>query len=294
MMARIFAALAAERYLQGIHLAGGEPACDWEGICLALCLAAENGVRIDYVETNASWCENEDTGREIFLRLQKAGLKAVLISASLFHLEFIPLRKTLAAIKAAEEVFGPGGVIVWTPDALAQMAARLDHNRTFTLAESCRTLGMTRRGEDLWRWHGYLVAGGRAAAALTAGLRLSPVEAFAASPCRQQLENTTHFHIDLHGNLFTGLCPGISPADVNDLHPQLTARTAPIYTTLCEKGPCGLLALARENGISLALRKGYADKCHLCCVVRHALFQTNRYPELRPAEYYAHWPNATR
>jgi len=118
---RTFAALAEEHRLHGVHLAGGEATLHWERIEYALDSARRHGVAIDYLETNVGWCDDIETARAGFRRLNRAGLDAVLISASLFHNEFTPLAKTKAGILAALEVFGAGGVIVWTPDVLRLM-----------------------------------------------------------------------------------------------------------------------------------------------------------------------------
>lgn len=127
----------------------------------ALEAARQHRVRIDYLETNAGWCDDEATARLGFTELRQAGLDAVLISASLFHNEFIPLAKTKAAITTAMKIFGRGGVIVWTPDTLSLMDQGLDDDRRHTLRESCDLLGIDRQSGDLWRVHNYLTPGGR-------------------------------------------------------------------------------------------------------------------------------------
>ncbi len=280
----VFATLSRERQLSGIHLAGGEATLNMPLLVKALELAGEYGVPIDYLETNARWCDSLAAGRERFARLHAAGLRAVLISASLFHNEFVPVRHTLHAIEAAQEVFG-GGVIVWTPDVL-RLLLQLPGDGTHALAEACAHLGIDGDGGELWRVHAYLTPGGRAAQALAAGLTRYPAERFAGQACGSELRATGHFHIDPQGNLFTGLCPGIAPATIEDPHPDLTAANAPIFAALCAAGPAGLVARAREEAGFVPQAEGYIGKCHLCLDVRAALQATGRYDELRPALYY--------
>jgi hypothetical protein len=278
------AALAAEPALHGIHIAGGEPTLNWSRLLYAIRAARRAGVAIDYLETNAAWCDDEQTAREGFSRLREAGLRTVLISASLFHNEFIPLAKTKVAIRTAANVLGSRGVIVWTPDVLSRMECGLDHTRTHTLAESARLLGLDPFKGDLWRIHDYLNPSGRAVERLADGLPAYAPETFQDDACGRTLQNTTHFHIDPQGNLYTGHCPGITVANVENLHPAIDSARHPVYSQLAEGGPVWLW-----RGLAPDFQpdpKGYVSKCHLCLAVRKHLRATGRYEELRPDEYY--------
>ena len=284
MIDATMAALAKEATLHGIHLAGGEATLDWKRLIYAIRSARRHNIAIDYLETNASWCNDQQAADEGFSRLYEAGLRAVLISASLFHNEFIPLAKTKTAIRAAIKVFGHRGVIVWTPEVLDQMDHRLDEHRTYSLDESTELLGLGTGHEGLWRLHAYLTPGGRAVEELTEGLPARPAESFEGDSCGRTLQNTTHFHIDPRGNLFTGSCPGLSVANVGDLHPTIDAAKCPVYCQLAEGGPVWLW-----RGLAPDFEpdpKGYVSKCHLCLDVRKHLHATGRFAELRPDEYY--------
>jgi len=284
MIDATMAALAKEATLQGIHLAGGEPTLDWKRLVYAIRSARRHGVAIDCLETNASWCDDQRTAHEGFSRLREAGLDAVLISASLLHNEFIPLAKTKTAIHAATEVFGSRGVTVWTSEVLDRMELRLDPTRTHAIGESMELLGLDSGGGDLWRLHDYLTPGGRAVEQLAHGLPRREAESFQDDACRRTLENTTHFHVDPFGNLFTGHCPGISVANVGDLHPAINTATHPVYCQLAEGGPVWLWRGLAENFVPDP--RGYVSKCQLCLEIRKHLRATGRYDELRPDEYY--------
>ncbi|HLA83639.1 MAG TPA: radical SAM protein [Thermoguttaceae bacterium] len=285
MIDATMAALAKETTLHGIHLAGGEATLDWKRLVYAIRSARRHGIAIDCLETNGSWCDDERTAHEGFSRLHEAGLRSVLISVSLFHNEFIPLAKTKTAIRAATEIFGRRGVTVWTLDVLERMnAAKLDEQRTHSLDESSRLLELSWGREALWRLHGYLTPGGRAVEQLAEGLPTWPAESFEGDACGRILENTTHFHIDPLGNLFTGHCPGISVANVGDLHPAIDSTKHAIYCQLAEGGPVWLWrGLAPEFEPD---PRGYVSKCHLCLDLRKHLRSTGRYEELRPDEFY--------
>jgi hypothetical protein len=283
MIDRTMAALAREPRLHGIHLAGGEATLNWDRLEYALDSAQRHGVAVDYLETNVSWCDDHATARDGFRRLRSAGLNAVLISASLFHNEFTPLSKTKAGIQAAKETFGAHNVIVWTPEVLNLME-QLDDAATHPLARSCKILGLELHQGDVWRIHNYLTPGGRTTEKLTEGLSRHRAEDFLGESCRQTLESTMHFHIDPYGNLFTGHCPGISVATIEDLHPELTEESAPAYACLCQGGPHSLWKeLAEEFEPD---ESGYISKCHLCLALRQHLRRQCEFSELRPNDFY--------
>lgn len=282
MIDRVFDMLSREHSFSGVHIAGGEATLNMERLEYALRSAANHRVRIDYLETNGRWCDTFDAAKAGFERLRSAGLNAVLISASLFHNEFIPLRHTENAIQAASEVFGVHGVIVWTPDVLSLMQQRLDPDRTHTLKESCEILGLSM--SDVWRLHSYLTPSGRAAEALSAGLKHKPAEAFASSPCACTLERTSHFHITPDGSIYTGLCPGLAIGTVDDPHPERSADDAPAYAALRDGGPAALMRLAGHAFTPDP--KGYIGECHLCMDIRKHLDKTGQYDELRPDAFY--------
>ena len=283
MIDRTFAALARERNLHGIHLAGGEATLNWERLEYAIRSAYRHGVNVDYLETNVAWCEDYETARKGFERLKRVGLNAVLISASLFHNEFTPLEKTKAGIQAAHDVFGRYGVIVWTPEVL-QLMERLDASKTHPLKRSCELLGLDPKQGAIWRVHNYLTPGGRTTEKLTEGVARQSAEEFAGQSCRATLESTSHFHIDPYGNLFTGHCPGISVATIDDFHPEITDETAPVYTCLQSEGPHRVWQeLAQDFEPD---PEGYISRCHVCLDLRKHLRIHNGYEELRPDDFY--------
>jgi len=284
MIDRTFTALSRERQLYGVHLAGGEATLNWDRLLYAVESAGRHGVALDYLETNASWCHDEQTARDGFQQLQRAGLDGVLISASLFHNEFTPLSMTTAAIRAAVEVFGPQGVLVWTTEVLRRMAENLDEQKTHPLRRSCELLGLEPDRGDIWRLHGYLTPGGRAVEKLADGLPRRRAESFAGDACRDVLRGTSHFHIDPFGNLFTGHCPGISVADIDELHPEIDEDSAPVYCLLAQEGPVGVWQSLADDFVPD--EAGYVSKCHLCLDVRKHLHATERFEELRPEAFY--------
>ncbi len=283
MIDRTFAALAREPSLHGVHLAGGEATLNWDRLEYAIRSAGGHGVAVDYLETNVAWCDDLETARDGFERLRRVGLRAVLISASLFHNEFTPLERTKAGIRAAQDVFGRHGVIVWTSEVL-QLMEGLDATKTHPLKRSCELLGLEPQRGDVWRVHNYLTPGGRTTEKLAEGVERRSAEEFAGQSCRQTLESTSHFHVDPYGSLFTGHCPGISVADIDDLHPQLTEQSVPVYTCLLRGGPHAMWRELAEDFEPDPL--GYISCCHLCLDLRQHLRRSRKYGELRPDDFY--------
>ncbi len=283
MIDSVFSALADEPRLQGVHLAGGEATMRMDVLLEAVKASVRHGVPLDYLETNCAWCIDEPTAREGFQKLRQHGLRAVLISASLFHNEFVAFERTKAGVSAADKVFD-GNVIVWTPEGYRALSKLGHADRTHTLAESCRLLGIDNAG--LWRLHSYVRPSGRAAEALRNGLPAFPAEHFAGDDCSGMLSSVTHFHIDPNGLLFTGGCPGITVASVrNGLHPQIDPARFGLFCSLFDAGPCGLL---KSKNLDFTPRTtGYISKCDLCLDIRKQLRHKGDFPELQPREFYA-------
>ncbi len=59
-----------------------------------------------------------------------------------------------------------------------------------------------------------VIPSGRATRALRHCFAAAPAEKFRNRRCWGDLNDTSHFHIDYHGDLFTGLCVGLAPASV--------------------------------------------------------------------------------
>lgn len=95
-----------------VHLTGGEPFLHFPLLLEGARLTTELGISA-YVETSGAWCTDEDEAVERFAALRRAGLQAALVSCSPFHVERIPPARTLHAVRAALEVFGPRRVTVY-------------------------------------------------------------------------------------------------------------------------------------------------------------------------------------
>lgn len=281
---RVFRALAAEPRLDSIHLAGGEPTIRMDLLVDIVCLAVEVGIRLSYVETNAHWCTDRKTAREGLQRLRGAGLPGVLVSASMFHNEFVPFRNTRACVEAAREVFGTGGTYIYLPhtyEILSQMPGDGRHS----LEEFCEWAGIAESPDMIARLY-QVIPNGRAVEALRSSYTPREASSFRDASCMRDLTNTTHFHIDHYGDLFTGLCAGLAPATIDELHPEITERSHPVFHRLAVEGPYGLMRIAVDAHGYRERKEGYVSRCDLCMDVRGTLQRTGEFPELRPASFY--------
>jgi hypothetical protein len=284
MTTRTLSALARERSLREIHIGGGEPCLDLERLAELVRHTTQSGLPLAYVETNAFWCSDREATLAGMRRLHDAGLSGLLVSVSMFHNEFVPFGSMQNAVEVAREVFGPWGVIVYLPH-LYELLARLPGDGKRSLEEFCRLTGMALDSEQLPRLYG-VIPGGRAARALRHCYASRPAAAFAGRSCADRLLDTSHFHIDSAGDLFTGLCAGLSPASVEDLHPEMTPESHPLFLTLVAEGPFGLMTLAARRHGYEERRDGYVSPCDLCLDVRRHLWREGSYSELRPACFY--------
>jgi hypothetical protein len=284
---RILDALAREPQLMDIHFAGGEAMLKPDLLAEVIRRTVARGIGISYLETNGFWASSVDQAEAEFRKLADAGLDAVLISASPFHLEFIPWKRTRNCIDAAQRVFGASGTIVWTGE-MARAIDTLDDSRTYTCEEFLDAIGHADEPEVLE--HAYPIKPhGRVVEAMRDSYDALPANDYEGDACANTLESTVHFHIDPEGRLFTGSCPGITVASSVDYHPTITMESHPIYTRLHAGGPHELMIWAiAEHGYT-ERSEGYISRCDLCYHVRSHLRRVlpNTFAELDADAFYA-------
>jgi hypothetical protein len=272
-----------------VHFTGGEPFLHFPLLLQGVRWAHELGVTC-YVETSASWCIDHDQAVEHFATLHDAGLQAVLISCSPFHAERIPPIRTLRAIRAALEVFGPRGTIVYLPQYV-EVIQRFGVERPTPLSRYVEEYGLEGARRVLWQGYG-IISGGRSGYRLGHLVPRHPATAFAHANCAGDVLYAHHSHFDLYGDFIPNFCGGLTVGDWHDL-PRLLAdfqagRYPALIEVLVQRGPYGLFEWAREQHDYRPLPDGYAGKCHLCVDVRRHLVERGEFPELRPRGFYEH------
>ena len=274
--------------MRGIHFAGGEPFLDFERLLALVEMTRARGLPMEYVETNAFWCTTDALTRKRLEQLKKTGLPGILVSASPFHVEYIPFERTKRAVRIALEVFGPGGTFVFT-NVFYEQFCRAGIEGRLRLDEYVRAVGEEAAARLISAGYS-LIPGGRAPYKLGFLFRKRPAEAYFGGNCRAQLASGVHAHVDCFCNYITGFCAGISIGDARNLPALLREgvdlSAYPVLRELVTRGVQGLLQLATSYGYE-PRKEGYIAKCHLCVDIRRYLVRrTREFEELRPEFYY--------
>lgn len=287
---RILSALSKfSRFLTGIHLAGGEPFIRPEVVFHAIKKITEYRLPLEYVETNAFWCRKDEETEAILSQAKQLGLKAILVSASPFHVEFIPMDRVTRAVKMGRKVFGSRGVLIYTEYFYNELQA-LEPDSPYPFTDYLRVVGQEQAALRIAQEYS-LIPNGRAAVHLADLYQRYSASHFFTANCEKELTSPFHLHIDLYGNYIAGLCAGISLGsafDLDGLFSGVDLEDHPFLLHVIE----GMESLYRwaveEYGYEEA-QEGYIAKCHLCLDIRRHLVRRGiHFPELAPLEFYAH------
>jgi MoaA/NifB/PqqE/SkfB family radical SAM enzyme len=93
---------------RSVHIGGGEPFLDFDGLLMVVRKLKNSGIALEYIETNAHWLidastSKEGIGREKLKRLLAAGADTLCISIDPYHAEYVPYGAPLALAKLCEE-----------------------------------------------------------------------------------------------------------------------------------------------------------------------------------------------
>lgn len=264
--ARIFARIRALG-CRSVHIGGGEPFLDPDGLAAVLDVAAQAGVGIEYVETNAAWFRDETSAVARLRGLHEHGLGTLLVSISPFHNAFIPFAKTRGLMRACR--LAGMNVFPWRTEFAPEIEA-FDLDRVHSMDDYA-----ARHGADylprLGQRYG-VTLGGRALRTFAPHLPRRPlleVLEETRGGCRR-LATTGHFHIDLFGGYVPGLCTGLTIA-YDDLGAPLDPARYPLLTGLHGAGVASLFERVRcETGFT-PRPDGYVNACELCLDLRSAL-----------------------
>jgi len=267
----------------GLHFTGGEPFLNFELLLTGVKMANELKIPATFVETNCSWCINDEVTGEKLMRLKNAGLHGILISINPFILEHVPFERTERAARISREVFEEN-VVIYQEFFYYQFKG-LHLKGTLSFERYLQETGT----ESLD--YAELIPMGRAAYKLDHLFRKHPAKEFFGEPCKEELTRPWHVHVDNYCNYMTGYCAGISLGDARKLdsickegvdlseHPIIEA----LLTDVRE-----LYELAVKKFKYRELSGGYVSKCHLCVHIReHIVGQTSKFRELQPEQFYA-------
>lgn len=271
-----------------LHIGGGEPLLFFDRIQQIVSRVGRTRLILEYVETNGSTLLTDR--REKLQRLQKAGLRCLLVSISPFHQAFLPLLELKALLRDVLDVFGPGGLFPWHPGYLPFLE-RFSSRQTLPVSDYFRRFSNTEIRQQLTAIM-YIHPGGRAAQLLARYLPCHPAEVLLKKDCSASLASPDHAHLDHEGNVLTGFCSGLrlgeeTGLDLDSLYGKgLPLHAYPLLDLLVHEGLGGLYDYAKKTGYE-PRRKGYVAPCHLCLDIRrHLYFQEGTFPELYPAFFY--------
>jgi organic radical activating enzyme len=263
-----------------IHLTGGEPFLYFDRLCEILKAAKEERLgKVDLIETNGYWAENEEIVKERLKMLDELGMVRLKISCDVFHQEYVDIEPVRRLAKNAVEILGEDRVLIRWQKYLENPVRTGDttedeknQNYVSTLKQyPCRFTG-------------------RAAGRLAEKVASVPVEEIYSLNCKRAFLSAKSVHIDPYGNIFSGTCSGIiignvTEAPLDEIWEQFDPTNSECVAALFKSGPAGLLQHAQINGYEKADR--YADKCHLCTSIRQLLFTKGLYKStIGPADSY--------
>ncbi len=274
-----------------IHLAGGEPFGDWTQLVSIIRAARDAGLtRLEKVETNAFWATTDTLTRARLELLDALGMEKLIVSADVYHQEFIPFDRVQRCVELARKVLGRGRVTVRWWDFFNRSTD--ESGRPADLRHLNNDEKRAAFAEALDRHADRLT--GRAADRLAEFFPRHAPDHFAGDNCVEPVLHSRHVHVDPYGNVFPGVCNGIILG--NALEQELPAlwqnlaenwRDHPIVGPVVRGGSYALFQEAEKLGYT-PLPDGYANKCHLCQHVRQFLFERGGWERsVGPAECYA-------
>jgi len=271
--------LLREGGCRSVHIGGGEPFLDFDGLLTLLKKSNKHGVNVDYIETNACWATDENVIKQHINALRKVGAGTFCISLDPFHAEYVPYAYPLRLAEICQkENFG---YFLWQ-DRFLNMLRGTNRNKAHSrnaLEESISPDYI----RDTANAYGIRM-GGRAVCIEKEYHTPKPIDAVINSnPCKN-LVSTGHFHVDMYNRFLPPGCTGIA-IPMEDVVRGIPDGKYPIFDALLTGGVAELYKLAKEHGFVSEL-EGYASGCAACFFICKFLSGLSCFAEL-DAEHYA-------
>ena len=271
--------LLREGRCYSIHIGGGEPFLDFEGLLTLLSKAKKFGMMVDYIETNGYWAREESVVSKRLAALEKIGADTLCISVDPFHSEYVPYAYPLLLAEICRK--RRFGYFLWQDCFLPMMkhvSPETAHNRAAlenSIDKDYVYNTATAYGIRL---------GGRAINIEMEYSTCKPLENLLKTnrPC-PDLVSTGHFHVDMYNQFIPPGCTGLV-LPMAEVVRGITPGKYPVYEALYRAGVTALYALARTHGF-VANKAGYTSRCALCFFIRMYLSEKNIFAELC-AEHY--------
>lgn len=279
-MAEHLASVLEEAGTSSIHIGGGEPFMNFRALCTLIEALNRHDVGVDYIETNAFWCSEDDLVRERLGKLRELGVTTIMVSVDPFHIEYVPLERPLRLCQIMNEL--EFDYFIWQDRYLRKMI-RFDRSKRYTKEELQQALGKNYITDTASEYG--LGMNGRALAIAEDIYGKRPAdELLSAVPCRSLLD-VCHCHLDLYGNIVPSGCPGIAAEARDYLNEQIDPEKYPVMARLLTGGSKALYAYAKEKGF-LPSPEGYPTKCAFCYAMREFLHKNALSADLAPDCFY--------
>jgi len=258
---------------RSVHIGGGEPFLDFDGLFRLVRILTDGGIPVDYIETNAYWASDIGRAKTYLRELMRAGADALCISLDPFHAEYVPVELPLLL---ADTCRSAGfGYFLWQ-DRFLPMMKRLDKSKIYNRVEMEDLISPQYIAETA-RIYG-IHYGGKAIGIEAEYSQCKPVSAITDNrPCRS-LVSGGHYHVDMYGRYIPPGCTGIA-IPLEEAVNGIPDGKYPVYETLLSGGSKALLDYAVSKGFKTA-DDGYPSGCALCFHIRRWLSENTPSPEL--------------
>ena len=263
-----------------VHIGGGEPFMNFGALTTLITCLNEQGIGVDYIETNAFWCKDEKFTRDRLMQLRALGVETVMVSVDPFHIEYVPLERPILLCRLLREC--GFDYFVWKERYL-RMLSKLDRTRTYSHEELKALLGDDYVTETA-REYG-VGMNGRALRMAEEIYPRRPAEYWLTSKPCDSIGDAGHCHLDLYGNIVPPGCPGLSAAAEDYLNEDFPVSRYPFFCRLASGGIEALFDYAKEKGF-IPDPKGYPTRCSLCFAMRVFLLETAPSADLSPKCFY--------
>ena len=263
-----------------VHIGGGEPFMNFGALTTLITCLNEQGIGVDYIETNAFWCKDEKFTRDRLMQLRALGVETVMVSVDPFHIEYVPLERPILLCRLLREC--GFDYFVWKERYL-RMLSKLDRTRTYSHEELKALLGDDYVMETA-REYG-VGMNGRALRMAEAIYSRRPAEYWLTSKPCDSIGDAGHCHLDLYGNIVPPGCPGLSAEAEDYLNEDFPISRYPVLGRLASGGTEALFDYAKEKGFIPDL-KGYPTRCSLCFAMRAFLLEKAPSADLSPKCFY--------
>ncbi len=262
-----------------VHIGGGEPFLNFEGLLTVINTLAQYNVYIDYVETNAFWARNEQKVCEYINKLLHAGVDTLCISIDPFHAEYVPPFLPIKLYELCKK--HNMGCFLWKANFIKTLS-NLDMNITHTRNEFEENLqkDYIKNTADFYN----IRYGGRAMNIEEEYTQKQPYNNLLSTQKCSSLISTEHYHIDLHAQFIPSGCTGII-IPFSEITTEIKAGKYPVVDALINKGIKGLYDFAVVKGFKP--KPEYTSKCAFCIDIREYLSFNFDFSELNKEHYIA-------